>query len=50
LWLDWQDYIDEGYIFHQVWESSNTNFILRTLTPGDVAVDIGANIGFFTIL
>lgn len=50
LWLDWQDYTDAGYIFHQVWELPNTNFILRTLTPGDVAIDIGANIGFFTIL
>ena len=31
-------------------ESQETQFLLDTLRPGDVFVDVGANIGYFTLL
>lgn len=33
-----------------VWEPSLTDFITRRMAPGDVFVDIGANVGYFTVL
>ncbi|MEY2497395.1 MAG: hypothetical protein QOD12_951 [Verrucomicrobiota bacterium] len=32
------------------YELQEREFILATLTPGDIAIDVGANIGFFSIL
>lgn len=33
-----------------VWEPQETRFLLDTLRPGDVFVDVGANIGYFSLL
>ncbi|HTT87420.1 MAG TPA: FkbM family methyltransferase [Acidimicrobiales bacterium] len=33
-----------------LWEAHVTGWLQRTLTPGQVFVDIGANVGYFTIL
>lgn len=33
-----------------VWEPQETQFLLDTLRPGDVFVDVGANIGYFSLL
>ena len=33
-----------------VWEPYETSLVLAMLRPGDVFVDVGANIGYFTIL
>lgn len=33
-----------------VWEPRETQFLLDTLRPGDVFVDVGANIGYFSLL
>jgi FkbM family methyltransferase len=33
-----------------IWEPQETAFICETLKPGDTFVDVGANIGWFTIL
>ena len=35
---------------HRIWESHITNFLRQTLKPSDVFLDIGANIGYFTVL
>jgi FkbM family methyltransferase len=37
------------YVFG-TWEPSLTTFLRSTLRPGDVFVDIGANVGYFTLL
>ena len=37
------------YVFG-TWEPSLTSFLRSTLRPGDVFVDIGANVGYFTLL
>ena len=48
------DLRDEGIgwpIFvHQEYEPGETRFIARTLRAGDVFVDVGANVGYFTTL
>jgi FkbM family methyltransferase len=33
-----------------IWEPHETQFLLDTLRPGDVFVDVGANIGYFSLL
>jgi len=33
-----------------IWEPEETRFLLATLRPGDVFVDVGANIGYFSLL
>ncbi|MEM6583595.1 MAG: FkbM family methyltransferase [Pseudomonadota bacterium] len=33
-----------------IWEPQETHFLLATLRPGDVFVDVGANIGYFSLL
>lgn len=33
-----------------IWEPYETSLLLATLAPGDVFVDVGANIGYFTVL
>jgi FkbM family methyltransferase len=33
-----------------IWEPRETQFLLDTLRPGDVFVDVGANIGYFSLL
>src|SRR5262249_40868032 len=39
------------YIFHfGVWEPDISSLLERNLSPGDVFVDIGANIGYDTLL
>lgn len=35
---------------NQVWEPIESDLIVRLLSPGDRVVDIGANIGYFTVL
>ena len=32
------------------WESAEADFVSDTVCPGDIAVDIGANLGWFTII
>ena len=50
LWVDLADIgVSAGCLLND-WEPSTTAFILAALGPGDVFVDVGANIGWFTIL
>jgi FkbM family methyltransferase len=50
VYCDLRDYI-QFYIFHfGVWEPDVSSVIERNLAPGDVFVDIGANIGYDTLL
>ncbi len=50
LWLDWCDYTDAWYIFKGgIGDERHLRFALQVLRPGDVFVDIGANVGYFAI-
>ena len=50
IWLDLLDAGVASGVLQDNWEAAETNFILSILRPGDVFVDVGANIGWFTIL
>ncbi|HXW51150.1 MAG TPA: FkbM family methyltransferase [Candidatus Acidoferrales bacterium] len=42
--------IGPAILYYNVWEPEKTEFFRRLLRPGDRVVDIGANIGYFTVL
>ncbi len=44
------DLIDSRIFFFHVWEPGVTALMRRTIKPGDVVVDIGANIGYYSLL
>lgn len=45
-----KDQIGRDIFFHGVYEPVTTAVIEHLLRPGDIFVDVGANIGFFTLL
>lgn len=47
--LDLEDYVQRG-IFYDSWEAPETAFVRAILRPGDIAVDVGANVGIFTLI
>jgi len=49
--MDLRDQAVSSEIFaHGVWEPEETKFLERTLRPGMVFVDVGANIGYYTVI
>jgi FkbM family methyltransferase len=52
LWmkLDMRDMIQETILLTKLWDPETTEFILDNLSAGNVFVDIGANVGYFTLL
>jgi len=45
------DDVVQGYLYlFGIWEPNITDWVRRTLRPGDTFIDIGANIGYFTVL
>jgi FkbM family methyltransferase len=44
------DLIDSRIFFFHVWEPAITKFMASALKPGMVVADIGANIGYYTLL
>ena len=48
--LDPADYIDAFIYFWRQWEPNETWLLRKVLRPGDAFVDVGANIGYFTLL
>jgi FkbM family methyltransferase len=44
------EYIEARLFFYRIWEPEITRFIDAHLGPGDVAIDIGANIGYYSLL
>jgi FkbM family methyltransferase len=45
-----RDIIQRKIAYFGVWEPNLTAYCKRVLRPGDVLVDVGANIGYFTLL
>ena len=45
-----RDLVQSRIYYTGVWEPSLTDFIMKRMGPGDVFVDIGANVGYFTVL
>ena len=44
------DVVSRCIFLFGIWEPNTTNVILKTLKNGDVFVDVGANIGYYTLL
>lgn len=49
LHLDLRDYTQRG-VFYDAYETHELNFMTRVLRTGDVVIDVGANIGLFTLV
>lgn len=45
-----KDLIQRFIYYFGIWEPAQTHWLKRTLQPGDVFVDVGANIGYYTLL
>src|ERR1051325_5097791 len=45
-----QDFIQRYLYFFGVWEPDITAWVRSALKPGDYFVDVGANIGYYTVL
>lgn len=50
IWCDRFDVIGQAIIRHGQWEGLLSRTILAVLKPGDTAIDVGANIGYDTML
>lgn len=48
--VDTQDLIQRYLYLFGVWEPHMTRWLQRRLKPGDVFVDVGANIGYYSVL
>jgi FkbM family methyltransferase len=49
-WLDPTRWIDRNIIETGVFEPRSTEVVEELVSPGDVVLDVGANIGYFTLL
>src|SRR5262249_887460 len=47
---DTRDFIQRFIYFFGMWEPCLTCWILEQLAPGDVFIDVGANIGYYSLL
>lgn len=48
--LNQDGYIDNQLINHGIFESNSTNLVLKLVKPGDIVFDVGANIGYYSII
>lgn len=47
---DLRDFVPSRVFYFGYWEPNLTGLLMRRLTKGDVFVDVGANIGYFSVL
>jgi len=52
LWMkcDWRELVQETLLSEGIWEPKTTDYLCSALLPAQVFVDIGANVGYFTLL
>ena len=49
LWVNLHDDGVSAGILRGAWEPAETNFILSVIRPGDAVIDVGANLGWYTL-
>lgn len=50
LYLNWQDYSDMWHIMHKNYQENISNFLRKNLTKSMTFIDVGANVGYFSVL
>lgn len=50
FWLDKNHYLDSEIINTSVWEPKSTSAIKKIVKDGDIVLDVGANIGYYSVL
>lgn len=50
FWLNPKKYLDREIINTGIFENQSTNLVKRLIKKGDVVLDIGANIGYYTVI
>jgi len=51
MWIDPKDTVVSRYLVRDgIWEPVETRFIIKTLKKNDTVLDIGAHIGYYTVL
>jgi FkbM family methyltransferase len=48
--LDGRDLVTQTILMNGMWEAQETAFLNNNLKPGDVFVDVGAHVGYYTLL
>lgn len=50
IWHRHENLIEREIGSYGVWERAETEAVLRVIKPGDICIDVGANIGYFSLL
>jgi FkbM family methyltransferase len=48
--LDGRDFVTQTLLMTEMWEPEVTQWVTSSLKPGDVFVDVGAHVGYYTLL
>jgi FkbM family methyltransferase len=48
--LDGRDFVTQTLLMTEIWEPEVTQWVTSSLKPGDVFVDVGAHVGYYTLL